>query len=110
MDNIYLCHLPITGGAEFAVVEHFPAGDRNEIWNRGRNAIEVLRVFVQEQRQALRVWTEDLATQVREFLAETYPGQDMSRAASSFMHQLTHAVSERATQAFDQNHSRGIRV
>ena len=25
MDNIYLCHRPITGGAEFAVVEHFPA-------------------------------------------------------------------------------------
>jgi hypothetical protein len=25
MDNIYLCHRPITGGAEYAVVEHFPA-------------------------------------------------------------------------------------
>lgn len=110
MDNIYLCHRPVTGGAEYAVVEHFPAGDRNEIWNRGWNAVEVLRVFVQEQRQALRVWMEDLATQVREFLAETYPGQDMSRAASSFMHQLTHAVLERATQALEQNHSRSIRV
>lgn len=110
MENIYFCHRSIGGGAEFAVVEHFPAGDRNEIWNRGHNAVEVLRVFVQEQRQALRVWTEDLATQVREFLAETYPGQDMSRAASSFMHQFTHAISARATQALDQNHIRGIRV
>jgi len=110
MDNIYLCHRPITGGAEYAVVEHFPARDRNEIWNRGWNAVEVLKTFVREQRQALRVWTEDLATQVTEFLAETYPGQDMSRAASSFMHQLTHAVSERTTQALDQNHSRSIRV
>jgi hypothetical protein len=25
MDNIYLCHRPISYGAEFAVVEHFPA-------------------------------------------------------------------------------------
>ena len=110
MDNIYLCHRPVTGGAEFAVVEHFPARGRNEIWNLGWNAVEVLRVFAQEQRRALQVWTDDLATQVREFLAETYPGQDMSRAASSFMHHLTHAISARATQALDQNHIRGIRV
>jgi len=110
MDNIYLCHRPITGGVEYAVVEHFPAGNRNEIWNRGWNAGEVLKTFVQEQRQALQVWTEDLATQVREFLAEAYPGQEMSRATSSFMHQLGRTVSERATQAPDQNHSRSIRI
>ncbi len=110
MDNIYFCHRPITGGAEYAVVEHFPAGDRNEIWNRGWNVVEVLKTFVQEQRQALQVWTEDLASQVREFLAETYPGQDMSRATSNFMHQITHAVSERATRALDQNHIRSIRI
>lgn len=110
MDNIYLCHRPITGGAEYAVVEHFPAGDRNEIWNRGWNAVEVLKTFVQEQQQALQVWTEDLAAQVKEFLAETYPGQDMSRATGSFMHQLTHAISEQAAQAPDHNHSRSIRV
>jgi hypothetical protein len=100
-DNIYLCHRPITGGAEYAVVEHFPARNRNEICNRGWNAVEVLKTFVQEQRQALQVWTDDLATQVREFLAETYPDQDLSRAVGSFMHQLTHAVSERTTQALD---------
>ncbi len=99
MENIYLCHRPITGGAEYAVVEHFPAGDRNEIWNRGWNAIEVLRLFAQDQRRALRVWTENLATQVREFLAETYPGQDLSRAASSFMHHLTHAISQQPIQS-----------
>lgn len=110
MDNIYLCHRPFVGGAEYAVVEHFPAGGRNEIWNRGGNAVEVLRLFIQEQRQALQVWTEDLAAQVKEFLAETYPGQDMSRPASSFMHQLTHPISEQATQTPDQNHSRSIRV
>ena len=110
MDNTYLCHRPITGGVEYAVVEHFPAAGRNEIWNRGTNAVEVLRLFVQEQRQALRVWTQDLATQVREFLAETYPGQDMSRAASSFMHHLTHAILQQPTQSLDQNHSRSIRI
>ena len=43
MDNICLCHRPITGGAEYAVVEHFPARGTNEIWNRGWNAVEVLK-------------------------------------------------------------------
>ena len=110
MDNIYLCHRPITGGAEFAVVEHFPARGRNEIWNRGWNAVEVLRLFAQEQRKALQIWTEDLATQVREFLAESYPGQDMSCVASSFMHHLTHAISQQHVQSLDQNYGRSIRI
>ena len=76
MENICLCHRPITGGAEYAVVEHFPARGTNEIWNRGWNAVEVLKAFAQEQRQALQVWTEDMTAQVKEFLAEKYPGQD----------------------------------
>ena len=110
MENIYLCHRPVTGGAEYAVVEHFPANNRNEIWNRGWNAVEVLRVFAQEQRRALQVWSEDFATQLREFLAETYPGQNMSRVAASFMHRLTHANSQQPAQTLDPNHSRSIRI
>ena len=110
MDNICLCHRPITGGAEYAVVEHFPARGTNEIWNRGWNAVEVLKAFAQEQRQALQIWTEDMTAQVKEFLVEKYPGQDMSRVADSFMHRFTHAVSQQHTQAHEQNHSRGIRI
>jgi hypothetical protein len=110
MDNIYLCHRPITGGAEYAVVEHFPARGRYEIWNQGWNAVEVLKAFAQEQRQALQIWTEDMTAQVKEFLAEKYPGQDMSRVADSFMRRFTHAVLQQHTQAHDQDHSQGIRV
>ena len=110
MDNVCLCHHPITGGAEYAVVEHFPARSTNEIWNRGWNAVEVLKAFAQEQRQALQIWTEDMTAQVKEFLVEKYPGQDMSRVADSFMHRFTHAVSQQHTQAHEQNHSRGIRI
>ena len=110
IDNIYLCHRPITGGAEYAVVEHFPARGRYEIWNQGWNAMEVLKAFAQEQRRALQIWTEDMTAQVKEFLAEKYPGQDMSRVADSFMHRFTRAVSQQHTQTHDQNHSRGIRI
>ena len=108
MDNFHLCHRPITGGAEYAVVEHFPARGTNEIWNRGGNAVEVLKAFVKDQRQALQIWTEDMTAQVKEFLAEKYPGQDMSRVADSFMHRFTHSVSHEEAQKQNRGHS--IRV
>ena len=110
MENIRLCHRPITGGAEYAVMEHFPARYTNEIWNRGWNAAEVLKVFTQEQRQALQIWTEDMTAQVQEFLAEKFPGQDLSRVADGFMHRFTHAVSQRQTQSQAHNHSHGVRI
>ncbi|MFZ1073998.1 MAG: hypothetical protein WAO21_11270 [Verrucomicrobiia bacterium] len=110
MDNICLCHRPITGGAEYAVVEHFPARGINKIWNRSQNAVELLSLFAQEQRQALEIWTGDMRAQVKEFLAEKYPGQDMNRVADSFMHRFKHAVSQQQTQSHEQNHSRGIRI
>jgi hypothetical protein len=108
MDNICLCHRPITGGAEYAVVEHFPARGTNEIWNRGWNAMEVLKVFAQEQRQALQIWTEDMTAQVKEFLVEKYPGQDMSRVADAVMRRFTHSVSHEEVQKQNRGHS--IRV
>jgi hypothetical protein len=37
MKNIHLCHRPISYGAEFAVVEHFPARGTNEILPRQQN-------------------------------------------------------------------------
>jgi len=71
------------------VVEHFPARGTNEIWNRGWNAGEVVKQFTQQQRQALLLWTEDMTAQVREFLSEKFPGQNLSRVADAFIHKCT---------------------
>jgi hypothetical protein len=78
MDSIFLCHRPTTGGTEYAVVEHFQAHDTNEIWNRSWNAVQVLKIFAKEQRQALEFGTEDMMARTMEFLAEKYSGQDLS--------------------------------
>jgi hypothetical protein len=113
MDNIYLCHRPISYGAEFAVVEHFPAHGTNEILNRGWNTTEVLKAFTLRQRQALQVWTEDLTAQVKEFLAEKFPGHDLSRVADAFIHKCTtQAVSQKhsPTHGHEQNHSHGMKI
>ena len=113
MENMFLCHRHIMGGAEYAVVEHFPTRGTNEIWNRGGNAVEVLRMFAQEQRQALQIWTEDMGVQMKEFLAEKFPGQDLSRVANAFIHKCTtQAVSQKHSLTSDhaQNQSRGVRI
>lgn len=110
MDNTCLCSRPVTGGVEYAVVEHFPARGSNEIWNHGLNAVEVLRTFAQEQRQALQIWTDEMTAQVKEFLAQKYPGQDTSRTTVSFMHRFMHSVSPQHSQSPEQNHNRGLRI
>jgi hypothetical protein len=113
MDNICLCHRPITGGAEYAVVEHFPARGTNEIWNRDWNAVEVLKAFAQEQRQALQIWTEDMIAQVKEFLGEKYPGQDMSRVADAFVLKcITESVARKQaiTHSHGHEHGGGIHI
>ncbi|PYJ63904.1 MAG: hypothetical protein DME24_00470 [Verrucomicrobia bacterium] len=110
-DNIFVCHRPTANGTEYAVVEHFPANGRNEICSRGRNAVEVLKAFTHDQRQALQIWTDDMTAQVKEFLAEKYPGQDMSRVADSFIHKFTtQAVAQKESRNQQQKHSRRIGV
>lgn len=110
MENIYLCHCRVTGSAEYAVVEHFPARGINEIWNRGWNATEVVKTFTQQQRQTLQVWTEDVSAQAQQFLAENFPGQNLSRVADAFIHRFTHATSHQEAQSHGENHSRGVRI
>jgi hypothetical protein len=80
----------------------------NEILNRGWNTTEVLKAFTLRQRQALQVWTEDLTAQVKEFLAEKFPGHDLSRVADAFIQKCTtQAVSQKhsPTHGHEQNHS-----
>ncbi len=113
MKNVHLCHRPISYGAEYAVVEHFPTRGANEILNRGWNATEVLKAFTQGLRQTLQVWTEDVSAQVQEFLSEKFPGHDLSRVADAFIHKCaTQAVSQKhsLTHGHQQNHSRGVRI
>jgi len=100
LDNIFLCHRAIVGGTKYAVVEYFPAHDTNEIWNEGRDATQVLRVFVNEQRRALEFAMQDVATRVKDYLAEKYSGQEMSRMAESFLRRFSQAVSTRCAHTY----------
>lgn len=94
MTHIYLCHRASARGVEFAVVEYFPGSSRNEIRHRGPNVVELLRSFLREQRHALEIWRADLAAEIGEFLAESYPGQEMGRVINNFIQVLMTAPPE----------------
>lgn len=54
-----------------------------------------------------------MTAQVKEFLAEKFPGQDLSRVAGTFIHKCTtQAVSQKRspTHSHEQKHSRGMRI
>src|SRR6185437_4825686 len=87
-DDVFVCHRQTEKGLEFAVMERFPTG-ANEIWIKGRNAVEVLKAFTQDQQHALQIWTEDITTQLKKFLSEKYPGHDMSHVVEDFLGAFT---------------------
>ena len=105
-----VCHRRTAGGLEFAIVECLPfkSGEAKGVLNSGHNVREVLQAFMHDQRQVLNLWKEDLKAQVREHLAEKYPGQDMNIVAESFEIKMTRAISEMRMIA--QGQSRGIRI
>jgi hypothetical protein len=105
-DNVFVCYRQTTTGSEYAVVERFPSGT-NEIWTKGRNAVDVLKAFIHDQRQALQIWREDMTAQVKEFLSEKYPGQDMSRVADAFVLKCIETVSPRLVVTHDHGQKRG---
>jgi hypothetical protein len=53
-----------------------------------------------------------MAAQVREFLAEKYPGQDTSRVANGFMRRFSHPISplQKIDASQQQKYKRGIGV
>ena len=110
MDNVQLCHRIDAGRAEYAIVEHLPEMGRNEVRYRGRNAIELLQQFGQEQRRALEVWPQDMDAPLKEFLAQKYPGQDLARVTSTFMLHFTRPVLLMPAQSREGQRSRSAQI
>jgi hypothetical protein len=110
MDNFYLCHRADPGGTEHAIAERLPALGRSEIRSHGRNAVELLQQFVQEQRRVLEAWGQEMNAPLQEFLAQKYPGQDLSRVTSSFMLHFTRPVLPMPNQAREGKGGNSIRI
>jgi hypothetical protein len=105
-----VCHRHTPAGLEFAVIEclALKSGEMKDVLNSGYDVRDVLRSFVRDQRLVLRIWKDDVTAQVRNHLAEKYPGQDMNIVAESFEIKMTRAISE--TRMIAQSQSRGMRI
>ena len=84
------------------------SGEIKDVLNSGHHVREVLQMFARDQRQVLGVWKDDVTAQVREYVAEKYPHQDMALVVESFEIKLARAISER--QMLVQKQGRGIRI
>ena len=105
-----VCHRRTSTGLEFAVVECLPlkSGEMRDVLNSGHDASEVLQTFARDQRQVLTLWKNDVTAQVREYLEEKYPHQDMNIIVESFEIKMARDISRRESVA--QNQSLGVRV
>ncbi len=113
-DNISACHRTTRVGAEYSVVERWGLKpcERCEVLVQGCDALELLRAFIANQREVLRLWIGDVAAQVNEKLAEKYPGEDLTRVADALVNRLTQIESQSHTikPGEEAKHSRGIRI
>jgi len=105
-----VCHRRTSAGLEFAVVECLPmkSGEMKDVLNSGHDAKEVLETFARDQRQVLILWKNDVTAQIREYLEEKYPHQDMNIVVESFEIKMARDIARRETLA--QNQSHGVRV
>ena len=105
-----VCHRRTAAGLEFAVVECLPlkSGEMKDVLNSGHDASEVMQTFARDQRQILSLWKNDVTAEIREYLEEKYPRQDMNMVVESFEIKLARDILRRETLA--QNHGHGIRV
>jgi hypothetical protein len=110
MDNIYLCQRATATETEYAVVKCSPGNDVNEVWYQGFSAIQVLQLFAGEQRQALQIWAEDLAAQMRKYLVGKYPSRDLGDVADNFMRQFFQTVPPPSTPASEPGRGRDARA
>jgi hypothetical protein len=105
-DNCCLCYSTTGQHADFAVVERSSLAGTNEVLTRSRTVLAALQDFTAIQRETLRIWTEDMAAQVSDYLTEKYPGQNMSRVANGFLKRFTQ--TETLAQSREQSRSYGM--
>jgi hypothetical protein len=107
-DDCCLCYRTTGQHADFAVVERSSLAGTNEVLTRSRTVPAALQGFAAIQRETLRIWTEDMAAQVSDYLTEKYPGQNMSRLANGFLQRFTQ--TETLAQSREQGRGYGMRV
>jgi hypothetical protein len=107
-DDCCLCYRTTGHLADFAVVERSSLTGTSEVLTRSRAALAALQDFAAVQRETLRIWTEDMAAQISEYLTEKYPGQNMSRVANGFLQRFTQ--TETLAQSREQGRGYGMRV
>lgn len=113
------CRRHVEGAADYAVVERLDANSplaraqgAFNLQMTGLDAPSLLRKFLQEQRETLGLYANDIVAEAHERLAEKYPGQDTDRVAKAIEARCAKQISseQMTTQAQTPSRREGMRV
>jgi len=92
-NEVVLCKRVCEHGLEYAVIDHAPAASAYakahnplEIHQTGDNPRQVLRDYLQSERETLQLMACDITANVRLLIAKRFPKQDLRRVVNEIAH------------------------
>ncbi|HTS18485.1 MAG TPA: hypothetical protein VMP11_13005 [Verrucomicrobiae bacterium] len=92
-NEVLLCKRVCEHGLEYAVIDHAPAASAYakahgalDILRTGDNPRQVLRDYLQSERETLQLMASDITANVRLLIAERFPRQDLRRVVNEIEH------------------------
>jgi hypothetical protein len=122
-NEVLLCKRICEHGLEYAVIDHSPAASAYakafgplDVLRTGDNPRQVLREYLQGERETLQLMASDITANVRLLIAERFPKQDLRRVADEITRMckkvarlgFSETLEEHASHT--QNQTRGVRV
>ena len=122
-NEVYLCKRACEHGLEYAVIDQAPAASAYakargslEILRTGDNPRQVLRDYLQSERETLQLMASDITANVRLVMAERFPKQDLRRVVNEITRMckkvarldFSETLAVATTQV--QKHGGGVRV
>jgi hypothetical protein len=122
-NEVLLCKRVCEHGLEYAVIDHTPVASTYarahgslDVLRTGDNPRQVLRNYLQGERQTLELVANDITATVREFVKERFPKQDLRRVVNEIGQMCKKVVrlgfSESVSEASGQTQtkSHGVRM
>jgi hypothetical protein len=114
-----LCRREVGGKREFSIIEHLdqnaPLARAKGVWHvqmTSNDAKVMLQDFVEGERQALKLYANDIVASARETVDQKYPGQNLGRVVKAISQRCTKATSPHPTaeNRSGQKNAAGVRV
>jgi hypothetical protein len=116
-NEILLCSRQTSDGKQFGVVEQFAhnsiyanANGDTDLQMTSNQAALLLQDYVQQERQVLQMFKQDIEASIEETLAHKFPGQDYGRVVKAISARCAGQKVGRSEQAGNEKRSQNHRI